>query len=98
MNTAGQVTDDGGLRRGFARGSGWRCEVQLGLDRRHRGEQVLAVGLGQGADGLGDDRVDGRQLPADYLRCLRGEVDEDLAPVGGVGVAFDQAAAFEGVD
>ena len=59
---------------------------------------MLAVGLRQGADGLGDDRVDGRQLLIDYPLRLGGEVDEDLAPVGGVRAAFHQAAAFEGVD
>jgi predicted ester cyclase len=58
---------------------------------------VFAVGLGQGADRLGDDRVDGRQLLIDYPLPVGGEVNQDLTPVRGMGAAFDQTAAFEGV-
>ena len=59
---------------------------------------MLAVVLGQGADRLGDDRVeDGQLLIGDPLP-VGGEVNEDLAPVGGVGAPFGQPAAFEGVE
>jgi hypothetical protein len=47
--------------------------------------RTVAAILANPRYGLGDDRVDGRQLLIDYPLCLRGEVDEDLAPVGGVG-------------
>ena len=54
---------------------------------------MLAVVLGQGADRLGDDRVEDGQLLIDDLLPVGGEVNEDLAPVGGVGAPFDQPAA-----
>jgi hypothetical protein len=50
---------------------------------------VFAVGLGQGADRLGDDRVDGRQLLIDYPLRVGSEVNQDLTPVRGVGATFD---------
>jgi len=59
---------------------------------------VLAVVLGQGADRLGDDRVEDGQLLVDDPLPVGGEVNEDLAPVGGVGAPFDQPAALEGVE
>ena len=40
---------------------------------------MLAVVLGQGADRLGDDRVEGGQLLIDYLLRVGGEVNQDLA-------------------
>jgi len=58
-------------------------------------EELFAVRLGEGAECCGDHCVSGGQHLVDNFPCLAGQVDQDLAPIGGVRVALDQVSAFE---
>ena len=93
MNTAGQGANGAGLRRGFADGSGWLA-VRFSWARIvvSEGEQVLASDSGRVPMAwVMTAWIAGSCWFMEPLR-VRGEVDDDLAPVGGVGATSREPA------